>query len=164
MVDVSGTPVAPLRAQRVGDEERQRAAEILADQHARGRLSPEEFETRLGAAFAAETTTDLGRVLADLPIRAPAGSPPSRWRPPSELRWILGGFVAVLAVGIVVGVVIEAGRFFSPWWLDNLIWLLRDNPWYLMLAFVSGTAGFVLGAAVGRRRARREVSSHTSSD
>lgn len=160
MVDVSGTagapvtPVAPLRAQRVGDEDRQRAAEILADQHSRGRLSPEEFETRLGAAFAAETTTDLGRVLADLPIRAPAAEPaPPSPRLPNELRWILGGFVAVLAFGVVVGAMIEGGSwFFRPWWFDNLFWLLRDNVALVLIVACSVLVGFVVGRSVGRRR------------
>ncbi|MBM7790987.1 DUF1707 SHOCT-like domain-containing protein [Tenggerimyces flavus] len=145
MVDVSGTPLAALR---VGDQERQRAAEIVADQHAQGRLSPEEFETRLGAAFAAETTTDLGRVLADLPIHAPAPSSP---RVPSELRWILGGFAAVLAFGVLVGAVIQGGRSLFPWWLDSALWVVRENATFLLVLLVAALVGFVAGRAVGRR-------------
>jgi Domain of unknown function (DUF1707) len=54
---------------RVGDEERHKVAEILSDHHAHGRLSKEEFEERLGAALTAQTTAELGRLLADLPLR-----------------------------------------------------------------------------------------------
>lgn len=141
MVDVSGTPLA---AQRVGDQERQRTAEILADHHAQGRLSPEEFETRLGAAFAAETTTDLGRVLADLPLRPAAPLPP---RVPSELGWILVGFAAVLAFGVLVGVVIQGG----PWWIESALWVLRDHSTFFLVVLVAAAVGFVVGRASGRR-------------
>ncbi|MGW5359371.1 DUF1707 SHOCT-like domain-containing protein [Actinopolymorpha pittospori] len=45
-VCIERTPVR--RPRLIGDEERQSCAELLAVHHARGRLSPEEFEERLG--------------------------------------------------------------------------------------------------------------------
>ena len=58
-------------SRRVGDEERHKTAELLSEHHAHGRLTQEEFEDRLGAALTAQTTAELGRLLADLPLRAP---------------------------------------------------------------------------------------------
>lgn len=93
-------------------------------------------------------------MLADLPIRAPAAEPtPPSPRLPNELRWILGGFVAVLAFGVVVGAMIEGGSsFFRPWWFDNLFWLLRDNVALVVIVACSVLVGFVVGRSVGRRR------------
>jgi hypothetical protein len=52
---------------RIGDEERHKVAELLGDHLAHGRLTQEEFEERLAAAFDARTAGELGKLLADLP-------------------------------------------------------------------------------------------------
>lgn len=56
---------------RIGDEERHAVADLLAEHHAHGRLTQEEFDERLDAAFEARTAGELGKLLADLPVRRP---------------------------------------------------------------------------------------------
>jgi uncharacterized protein DUF1707 len=52
---------------RIGDAERERAAASLREHFATGRLTSEEFNQRLDAAFAAKTDLDLDQLTADLP-------------------------------------------------------------------------------------------------
>jgi hypothetical protein len=52
---------------RVSDADRDRAAALLREHHAEGRLTAEEFRERLDAAFAAKTAGDLDAILGDLP-------------------------------------------------------------------------------------------------
>lgn len=56
---------------RVGDAERERAADQLAEHHAAGRLTVTELDERLDAALSARTRSDLATTLADLPVLAP---------------------------------------------------------------------------------------------
>jgi len=70
---------------RVGDSEREAVAAELREHYAQGRLTLEDFERRLDAAFAATTRADLDKVISDLPHTAPAGRPlpappPGSWR------------------------------------------------------------------------------------
>jgi hypothetical protein len=65
---------------RISDAERDRAASILSDALAQGRLTPEEHSARLDAVFAAKTQADLGPLFTDLPgataaLAARGGSP-----------------------------------------------------------------------------------------
>ena len=68
--------------QRIGDAERDRAADYLREHMSVGRLTQEEFDERLTAALQARTAADLAPLFADLPPpkpgqeNAPAGS---RW-------------------------------------------------------------------------------------
>jgi Domain of unknown function (DUF1707) len=65
---------------RVGDSEREAVADELREHYAQGRLTIEEFQRRLDAAFAARTRGELDRLIADLPHAKPAGAPlPSAW-------------------------------------------------------------------------------------
>ncbi len=57
---------------RIGDAERERAASILREHFAEGRLTHEEFQQRLDAVFAARYQSDLDALTADLPH---AGAP-----------------------------------------------------------------------------------------
>jgi hypothetical protein len=73
----------PLRA---SDAERERAAGVLRDAAAEGRITLEELSERLELAWAARTQPELDTVVADLPDRdaASTGS-----RPASAARWIV---------------------------------------------------------------------------
>lgn len=67
--------------QRIGDAERDRAAEYLREHMSVGRLTQEEFDERLTVALQARTSADLEPLFADLPPprpgqeNAPTGSP-----------------------------------------------------------------------------------------
>src|SRR4029079_5082122 len=65
---------------RVGDAEREAVAEQLRAHYAAGRLTIEEFRSRLDAAYAAATSADLRRVTADLPSAGPSPAGPA-WEP-----------------------------------------------------------------------------------
>jgi hypothetical protein len=52
---------------RISDADRDRAASVLNDALAEGRLSPEEHSQRLDAAFAAKTQADIAPLVSDIP-------------------------------------------------------------------------------------------------
>ncbi|MFD2082589.1 protein of unknown function [Actinopolymorpha cephalotaxi] len=91
-------------SRRIGDEERHICADLLADHHAHGRLTQEEFEERLGVALTAPTARELGRVLADLPTSAPDRPLPTSTSvepapSPEPLAWsllLMGGTALVV--------------------------------------------------------------------
>jgi len=64
------TPAAGLR---IGDADREATAASLREHFAQGRLTFEEFQHRLGAAFGAKTDRDLAAVTNDLPAPSPGG-------------------------------------------------------------------------------------------
>ena len=64
------TPAAGLR---IGDADREAAAASLREHFAIGRLTLEEFQRRLGAAFSAKTDRDLAAIMNDLPAPSPGG-------------------------------------------------------------------------------------------
>jgi len=52
---------------RASDADRDRAASLLREHHAAGRLTPDEFSERLDRVFAAKTMGDIDSLLRDLP-------------------------------------------------------------------------------------------------
>jgi hypothetical protein len=66
---------------RTSDADRDRAAALLRDHFAEGRLTPHELDARLTATLDAKTFGDLHRVLADLPGPAPVLQHASRVPP-----------------------------------------------------------------------------------
>ena len=62
---------------RIGDADREAAAARLREHYAQGRLTLEEFNQRLDAAFAASTESQLSALTRDLPrIAAPPAALP----------------------------------------------------------------------------------------
>ena len=59
---------------RVGDAEREAAAAELREHYASGRLTLDELNERLDAAFDAKTRGDLNTVMRDLPSARPGWS------------------------------------------------------------------------------------------
>ena len=66
--------MAPGPDQRIGDADREAAAAHLREHYAQGRLTLEEFTTRLDAVFAAITQSQLSALTRDLP---PIADPPA---------------------------------------------------------------------------------------
>lgn len=69
---------------RIGDAERDRVCDLLAEHFQAGRLTAEEFDLRAESAVAAVTEGDLRRLLTDLP--APPTRQPAVPRPAAEGR------------------------------------------------------------------------------
>ncbi|MFE2187355.1 DUF1707 domain-containing protein [Streptomyces sp. NPDC059455] len=70
---------------RASDAERERIAEVLREAVAEGRLDMEEFEERLGAAYAARTHGELEPLVRDLPV--PGGAAPAPPSPADRTGW-----------------------------------------------------------------------------
>ncbi|MGW5724014.1 DUF1707 domain-containing protein [Amycolatopsis sp. NPDC003865] len=64
---------------RIGTAEREEAARLLADHFGMGRITPDEYETRVTDAYAATTLGDLRPLFRDLPPPHPGffGPPPA---------------------------------------------------------------------------------------
>jgi Domain of unknown function (DUF1707) len=60
---------------RIGDADREATAASLREHYAAGRLSLEEFNERIDAAFAATTQAQLRRITSDLPHAAVPRAP-----------------------------------------------------------------------------------------
>ncbi|GAA1282019.1 DUF1707 SHOCT-like domain-containing protein [Streptomyces javensis] len=73
---------------RASDAERERIAEVLREAVAEGRLDMEEFEERLGAAYAARTHGELEPLVRDLPVPGSAAPAPSASpAPAARIGW-----------------------------------------------------------------------------
>lgn len=67
-----GTGRPPGGHYRASDADRDRAINVLKTAFTEGRLTKDEYDTRVGQVFAARTYADLGAVTGDLPVpRAP---------------------------------------------------------------------------------------------
>ena len=71
---VAATLPEPPPTQRIGDSEREQAIEHLRVHMLAGRLTPVEFEQRVGAVHAARTHGELLAVSSDLPASAPGST------------------------------------------------------------------------------------------
>jgi uncharacterized protein DUF1707 len=84
---------------RISDTDRDRAAEVIREAHAQGRITVDELDERLSSVYAAKTEADLVPVTRDLPATPgprPAVMAPARGRIGGTARFrmslaILGG-------------------------------------------------------------------------
>jgi hypothetical protein len=127
---------------RAADRDRTSVAEALGRHMADGRLTVEEYEERVGRAYAARTYGELAEVTADLPSppvpaatprvaprQVPAG-PRGRgaWGPPAYRgAWAGWRTVALIVLAIWLATSVAAGGliYFWPFWV--LV------PWGLVL-------------------------------
>ena len=104
-------------AVRASDADRERVARMLSDHGAAGRLTPDELDERLDAAYAARTQEDLDRLLDDLP-RAPAPRPPDRTQEVARAHLLHRAGLSVIACLLCVGVwAAGGGGDFWPIWV-----------------------------------------------
>ncbi|WP_445167199.1 DUF1707 domain-containing protein [Mycolicibacterium sp. Dal123E01] len=110
---------------RVGDRDRQTTADLLSLALAQGYFDLTEYEIRVQAAFAADTSEDLRRVLADLPVEQLRRSDPRRIAARknaarASVRFHLAGYAAmvaiVLAVWLAVALTTGSTAYFWPIW------------------------------------------------
>jgi Domain of unknown function (DUF1707) len=59
---------------RASDKERDSVVDVLRDAYTDGRLTLDEFDERVSAAYAAKTWTDLRELTADLPVEPVLGA------------------------------------------------------------------------------------------
>ena len=102
---------------RVGDAERDSVATALREHYAQGRLSTDELDERLAAAFSATTQGQLEQVTDDLPPIESAASVPTppgvtfpQRRPGRGAAQAATGLLAVVALLGVVAIAAHAGH------------------------------------------------------
>jgi hypothetical protein len=109
---------------RAGDREREKTATQLGLALAQGYLAMDEYETRLQAAFGAQTTSELRQLVADLPLgelrrNDPRSREARRVAARRSVRIHLAGYLAmvviVLAVWFAVGITAGAWYFWPIW-------------------------------------------------
>lgn len=115
---------------RIGDAERDRVIDQLADHHAAGRLALAEFEDRMAAAQAARTGADLAVLTADLPAPPLPRSPA---RPAARLPDLDPAVRTYLAVMALLWLI----------WLVTAVASGASYPWPIwpMLGWGVGVAG-----------------------
>jgi uncharacterized protein DUF1707 len=92
---------------RASDADRERVAVFLRDQAAVGRLTHDELEERVGAAYRAVTLGDLDKLIADLPRAHPPV--PGRRREHHPARALIPlGFVTLLAIAAPTALFVAA--------------------------------------------------------
>lgn len=138
---------------RASDEDRERAAALLREHHAAGRLTAEEFSERLDKTYAAKTLGELDELMSDLPAidlyRLPDASLPPHYR-----RQRPGSGHYLQAAGAGGPVVSGHGRFSPAWaaawgcWFSVtlvcfVIWALSGTG-YLWPLWVAGPWGAIM--------------------
>lgn len=130
-------PLVPLPLPRIGDSERERAAEALREHYAAGRLDAAEHEERLTAALSARTQPELDVLFRDLPAPwppRPVGAvPPAARRSPQPPPWQhqqrrrTGGAPVWLLALLVIAVIaaLPATPVFAV--LFGWLWFFREG-------------------------------------
>ena len=113
---------------RASDGDREHVAERLRLAATEGRLLPEEFEERLGAALSARTYGELDALVADLPV-ASRGPLQRRNEPTRRHPTIRTALAVVVLIALVVAGVSAAFGHGHPdhhgfWAGPSAIWLI----------------------------------------
>ena len=118
---------------RASDEQRDRAAAEIRDHYAAGRLTEDEFNERLDAAYAARTQGELVELRRDLPALSTRNELADRRR---RLRGELiqetgGAFVPFLICTAIWAFAGAAGSFWPVWLLLLPLIAIVRNGWRL---------------------------------
>ncbi|MGX7681921.1 DUF1707 SHOCT-like domain-containing protein [Jatrophihabitans sp. DSM 45814] len=109
------------RSLRIGNAEREQAAEALGEHFSAGRLDPDEFDERVHLVYQAKTASDLEPLFADLP-RSPSRVEPVRSRDHARRHVpVLPILLFVLLIAWTVTWVSQA--HVPPFFIFPLIWL-----------------------------------------
>lgn len=112
--------MGPRDQQRAADADREKVAERLRQALEEGRLDLDEFDDRLGRAYAAKTYGELDRLMTDLPTPVP----PKPRHPATVRRWLIAQWrpwvnVVSICVAIwVLSAILSGGmHYFWPFWV-----------------------------------------------
>lgn len=154
---------------RASDVDRDRVSEALREHCAQGRLSLDEFQSRLESCYAARTYGELDGLLADLPgpdpygdLPVPAQAPVSpdrrafvRTGPQTSLAHQWSAWVSTsVVVWVIWAIVVVTGNGLQGIWP---LWV--SAPWgaVLLARALTGDAAALEGDRHARRRAVREL-------
>ena len=101
---------------RASHADREQAIEMLKAAYVQGMLAKDEFDLRVGQAFASRTYADLAALTTDLPAglaaAAPARSPaPARRRPMARAAAGSGGCLVIAAAAVWGAGILDPGPF-----------------------------------------------------
>ena len=106
-----GRAAAARRGQlRAAQADRENAIDALKAAYVAGRLSEDEFEARVGQAFASRTHADLAAITADIPA-APVAAQAARL-PGRVVAWGTG---VIIAAGALGGALLVGGSALILW-------------------------------------------------
>lgn len=121
---MADTALPTVETARAGDRERERTADDLGQALSQGYLTMPEYEDRLQSAFQAQTTGELHRLVADLPVNRLRRNDPRRHAAQQRaarlsvrihLAAYLAGSLLMLAIWLAVGLG-GGGWYFWPVW------------------------------------------------
>ena len=102
---------------RASDADREQVIEVLKAAFVQGRLAKDEFDLRVGQAFAARTGAELAAVTAGLPAEPTAAKPPAPARARCEPPVVRPGPLIAVATAVCAGVWMFG--FLVPWPRDS---------------------------------------------
>lgn len=153
---------------RVSDADREHFAEQLREHFAQGRLTADELDERLTAAFSAKTYGDLRKLMTDLPEPETVGAPPGAtdpgapwnagpgdWQSQQSAPWYPGGrpivayrrgprILPLVFLAFIVAIALPGAGFVA------LVFLKLALLFFLVMC----VTGLIAGARV-RRHIRR---------
>jgi hypothetical protein len=150
---------------RASDADRDRAASLLREHHAAGRLTAEEFSERLDRAFVAKTVGEIDALLKDLPgidlyrlpdaalTRQPRqrqAAVPSPGRGSGAWRAAWGLWFTVTAVCFVIWGLTSAPGYVWPLWVAGPWGAILACSWLTTNAGRSGRGQTGIGGESGR--------------
>jgi uncharacterized protein (DUF1800 family) len=124
---------------RASDEDRDRAATLLREHHAAGRLDADEFNERLDKAYRAKTLGDLDEIMSDLPAIDLYRLPDANLR--RHNRGIPGAS-SMIEASARSGAIARHSRFSQAWMAAWSTWFTVSLVCFVVWA-VNGTGGYL---------------------